>query len=173
MRIAPVICLVAACLVGCGEAGGQAADPFSGPAVCTSGLTRSINESEGPDMGPGRACVSCHADANVTGGEGDAPIFAFAGTVYPSAHEPEDCIASLSEGAELEITDAKGNVFTTTVNATGNFYDDPPGFEYPYHAKVRFQGRVRAMAAPQMIGDCNGCHTQKGDLAAPGRILLP
>jgi hypothetical protein len=173
MRSAHAIGFAVAFLVGCGEAGDPAADPFSGPPLCTSGVTRSINESEGPAMGPGRACVGCHADSNLASGEGDAPIFAFAGTVYPSAHEPDDCVGSGSEGAEIEITDAQGRVFTETVNASGNFYEDSPAFEYPYQAKIRFQGRERVMGSAQMIGDCNGCHTQKGATSAPGRILLP
>ena len=70
-------------------------------------------------MGPGRACISCHADSNAASGENDAPIFAFAGTVYPTAHEPIDCIASGSEGAEIEITDAMGRVFTEVANPGG------------------------------------------------------
>ncbi len=124
-------------------------------------------------MGPGRACIACHADANVASGENDAPIFAFAGTIYPTAHEPTDCIASGSEGAEIEITDADGRVFIQVANPSGNFFDEPQAFSYPYRAKVRFQGRERVMAAPQVIGDCNSCHTEAGAEAAPGRILLP
>jgi hypothetical protein len=43
----------------------------------------------------------------------------------------------------------------------------------PYHAKVRQGGRERAMNAPQMVGDCNSCHTQTGQNGAPGRIVVP
>ena len=173
MRLACAICLTAALLEGCGQAGETAPDPFAGPHVCTSGRTRSINESEGPEMGPGRACNSCHADSNVASGENDAPLFGFAGTVYPSAHEPTDCIGAASEGAEIEVTDATGKVWTQAVNATGNFSEDGVGFTYPYSAKVRFQGRERSMLGAQPIGDCNLCHTEQGDEGAPGRILLP
>jgi hypothetical protein len=173
MHSTHAICLTVAILAGCGQAGEPALDPFSGSVACTSGLTRSIDESEGPEMGPGRACISCHADSNFTSGEGDAPIFAFAGTIYPSAHEPEDCVATGAQGAHVEITDAMGRVFDEAANASGNFYANPPAFAYPYRAKIRYQGREREMLSAQMIGDCNGCHTQKGDTGAPGRILLP
>jgi len=174
MRSLRTFCLVVACCAGCGEAGDQAKpDPFSGPSVCSSGVIRSINESESPEMGPGRACVSCHADSNAATGENDAPIFAFAGTIYPTAHEPTDCVAPASDGAEIEITDAAGRVFEEVANRSGNFYDDPQQFSYPYRAKLRFQGRERVMLSSQVIGDCNSCHTESGAEAAPGRILLP
>ncbi|MEI9948790.1 MAG: hypothetical protein WDO74_07350 [Pseudomonadota bacterium] len=175
MRSFRTFCLAVACCAGCGGVGdgAPAVAEFDGPSVCSSGRLRSINESESPEMGPGRACIACHADANAASGENDAPIFAFAGTVYPTAHEPTDCIASGSQGAEIEITDADGRVFTQVANGSGNFFDEPPAFSYPYRAKVRFQGRERAMAAAQVIGDCNSCHTELGKEAAPGRILLP
>ena len=176
MRSAHAICLAAALFGGCGGAGDNAtttADPFATPSVCTSGVTKSINESEGPTMGPGWACNTCHAESNAATGENDAPIFAFAGTVYPSAHEPKGCTASDSLGAEIEITDANGRVFTQPVNAVGNFFDETPAFAFPYSAKIKFEGRERRMLALQVTGDCNSCHTEQGDLAAPGRILLP
>ncbi len=167
-------CVAVACCAGCGGASDSAAtDAFTGPSLCSSGQLRSINESEGVEMGPGRACISCHADSNAATGENDAPIFAFAGTVYPTAHEPTDCIGSGAEGAEIEITDADGRVFTPVANHSGNFFDEPLQFSYPYRAKLRFQGRERVMTTPQLVGDCNSCHTERGDGAAPGRILLP
>src|ERR1700744_4891149 len=133
MRSARAICFAAA-LFGCGEAGEIAPDPFAGPSVCTSGRTRSINESEGPEMGPGRACNSCHSDSNVASGENDAPLFAFAATVYPTAHEPTDCIGADSRGTKIETPDANGKVWIQAVNASGNFSEDGVGFVYPYTA---------------------------------------
>jgi len=126
-----------------------------------------------PGDGPRTRLHSCHEDSNIASGEQDAPLFAFAGTVYPTAHEPTDCVGSASEGAEVELTDANGNVLRELVNAVGNFSDQPPGSAYPYTAKVRFQGRERAMLEAQPIGDCNSCHTENGDVGAPARILLP
>jgi hypothetical protein len=167
--------LAAAFFVGCADAGEKtsAPDPFLASSQCSSGMIRSINESESPEMGPGHACISCHDDSNIASGEQDAPLFAFAGTVYPTAHEPTDCIGSGTQGAQVELTDANGNLFTQLVNAAGNFSDTPPGFAYPYTARVRFQGRERAMLEAQAIGDCNLCHSERGDIGAPGRILLP
>ncbi len=40
-------------------------------------------------------------------------------------------------------------------------------------AKVKQNGKERAMQAAQMSGDCNSCHTQDGLMSAPGRIVAP
>jgi hypothetical protein len=116
-----------------------------------------VAQAKGGEMGPGHPCISCHEDSNIASGEQDAPLFAFAGTVYPTEPEPIDCIGPGSEGAQVELTDANGNLFMQIVNAAGNFSDTPPGFAYPYTAKVRFQGRERAMLEAQPVGDCNMC----------------
>lgn len=159
---------------GVGGSGGMTSDPFSGPAVCTSDAVRDPNESEGPEMMPGHACTPCHAQSNAATGENDAPIFAFAGTIYPTGHEPDNCVGSAAEGAEVTITDASGKTWTATANHSGNFFlEDAPTFRLPLRARVDFQGRTRTMALEQNNGDCNSCHTQFGLEGAPGRIVLP
>lgn len=119
-------------------------------------------------MNPGQACISCH----LQNGEGEAPIFSIAGTVFPTAHEPNNCVASGAAGAVVEIRDADGHVIDLTANSSGNF-SYSGSIVTPYAAKVMYQGRERVMAAVQTSGDCNGCHTQSGSQGAPGRILLP
>lgn len=156
-------------------------DPFNTPVTCTSGTTWTGGTSESPDMRPGGTCVSCH--------DREAPErrFFVAGTVYPSAHEPDDCNGGTGGGtATVEITDMEGRVFSLTPNAVGNFMlfrptseDLPPGalmaaaFTFPYTARVLFEGRERAMLAAQSSGECNGCHTVAGAEMAPGRVVLP
>lgn len=147
--------------------------PFQVGARCTSGVTRDLNESEGPEMAPGRTCNTCHAEENAASGEGDAPIFAFAGTVFPTAHEPDDCTAPAAAGALVVVTDATGREFTAEVNRGGNFLLEEVLFKYPYKAKVIFQGRERVMDSAQMDADCNSCHSAAGNNKAPGRIVLP
>jgi len=147
-------------------------DPWTLPARCSSGRARSPNESEGPDMMPGRACISCHADTVAATGE-DAPIFLFGGTLFPTGHEPDDCIADAAEGAQVIVTDATGAVFAATANATGNFSLDEGRLVPPFRAKVVFEGRERAMSLEQTNGDCNACHSAEGEQGAPGRIVLP
>ena len=62
--------------------GGSTSDPFAAAQKCTSG--NDWSSGEGPTMRPGEACISCHS---ASGG----PRLAVAGTVYPTAHEPDDC----------------------------------------------------------------------------------
>jgi cytochrome c553 len=119
-----------------------------------------------PSMNPGRACFSCH-------GQGGAPTFTLAGTVYPTGHEPDLCYgANGNNGVQVVITGADGQVVTLTPADSGNF-NYTGALAFPFHAKVTYTGRERAMSAAQMSGDCNGCHTQTGANGAPGRIVLP
>jgi len=183
-------------LVGCGGGPGQAtgasathdgtdggadgpagADAASGTAtgidgvpdaqpICTSASTWTKGDHGSSSMNPGRACLACHATMN-------GPPLTFAGTIYPTAHEPDLCNgADGSDGARVVLTGADGNTLTLTPGAAGNF-DSATILMMPFSAKVTYQGRTRAMTATQTSGDCNGCHTQSGANGAPGRIVLP
>lgn len=150
----------------CGTAGGGAAGgPFASPAKCTSGNMQSPGEGGG--MAPGRACMSCH-----TGAGEEQSGFTVAGTVYPSAHEPNDCQSAGVSGSVVQITDANNQVLTLQVGPSGNFYTGQ-AVALPYSAKVIFQGRERPMGGKQQSGDCNSCHTQAGAGNAPGRVVIP
>lgn len=156
-----------------GEGGESGADVFGAPSRCTSGTYRDPNESEGPEMMPGVACNACHAQANAQSGEGDAPIFAFAGTLFPSAHEPDTCVAPEAQGALVVVRDGNGAEFSATVNLVGNFSLETSELVFPITARVISGGRERVMARPAAHGDCNLCHSLAGSFAAPGRIVLP
>jgi hypothetical protein len=134
------------------------------PATCTSGTMWTGGDRGNARMHPGAACISCH-DANL------GPSFTIAGTVFPSAHEPDDCNGA-SSAIQVVITGADGVVRTLTTNSSGNFYDARL-VALPFTAKVVSGGKERAMLATQMSGDCNSCHTQNGDQGAPGRIVAP
>lgn len=166
---------------GTSNAGGEGGegDIFAAPPRCTSGLFRDPNESEGPEMNPGFACNQCHVRDNAESGEGDAPVFAFAGTAFPSAHEPSSCIAADAAGAEIIVTDAGGTEFSAVANAVGNFFLEEGALVLPITARVVVNGRVRKMDKPVPFADCNLCHTQDGTRVLtdgevpPGRIVLP
>jgi hypothetical protein len=152
----------------CADAGAPASDagnPFGSPPVCTSG--RIAAGPEGPTMNPGQACIACHAT-------NEAPDFIVAGTVYPTAHEPNNCVSTAPSAANatVVIVDANNRTFTLPVNAAGSFYSST-AIAKPFHAKVVVGTSERSMLATQTSGDCNGCHTQNGANSAPGRILLP
>jgi hypothetical protein len=138
-------------------------------SVCTSGLQGTMGESS--QMRPGEACRACHAS---TGGE--APMDKFMGTVFPTLHEPDDCVGASSQdysGVQVVVIDAVGKEYAMSPNGAGNFMASPSSFQMPFTAKVTYQGREIAMTTPQTDGDCNGCHTELGANNAPGRIMLP
>jgi hypothetical protein len=121
-------------------------------------------------MMPGRACIACHKTTN-----GRAPRFTIAGTVFPTAHEPDKCYGVAAAAlAKVIITDANGvELPPIPVNAGGNFNVILSSLAVPYRAKVVVGDSERVMLTPQTSGDCNGCHTQFGAEGARGRIIAP
>ena len=166
--------------------------PFGDPPVCSSGEFRPFDDDDDDDddddavyprdddgsplMAPGRACLDCH-DEERADGDDDVPNLLFAGTAYPTGHEPDECIGAQAEGAEVHVQGANGDEVVVTINASGNFMlfrsDAPDGFGPPYRVKVVSADGERLMPIEAPNGDCNGCHTQFGDNGAPGRIVLP
>jgi hypothetical protein len=145
-----------------------APNPYDTPLVCSSMTTWTGGNEESPLMRPGGACIKCHER------EGEGPRFAIAGTLYPTAHEPDDCNGvARAAGAKVVVTDANGASHTLDVNGAGNFFLETQSFALPYQAKVTYQGRERVMLEAQDNGDCNDCHSQDGRENAPGRIFLP
>lgn len=140
---------------------------FDTPLTCSSGSYRR-GEEESPNMKPGGACISCHTSSR------EGPRYQIAGTVYPTAHEPDDCIGvdGTTGNAQVVVTDATGAEIVLDVNSVGNFYSRE-SIVLPYKAKVVQNGQERVMQTAQQSGDCNGCHTESGSNQAPGRIMLP
>jgi hypothetical protein len=147
-------------------------DPFAAAPLCTSKKTWTGGNKGSSAMNPGIACIACHDKG------GDGPRYALAGTLYPTAHEPDLCDGVPNNaGAQIVIVGANGQTVTMTPNTAGNFFYQG-ALSLPYQAKIVYMGRERAMIEPQTSGDCNACHTQDGSmpsgtLKAPGRILLP
>ena len=143
-----------------------APDPFSAAPTCTSGVTWTRANHGSSEMNPGRTCIACHTTEH-------GPALTIAGTVYPTAHEPDLCDGvDGSDGVMITIVDADGQTLTLSPNAAGNFRSESR-ITAPYQAAIHYQGRDRSMGVMQTSGDCNGCHTQAGANGAPGRILLP
>lgn len=166
-----------------GNCDGSDAEPEPGiydtPSVCTSDSYWTRGDDESPKMHPGRACIACHSGSSgdEEEAEDEGPRFWLAGTVYLTAHEPDDCngIDGGSGDTQVVIVDAKGQTLTLDVNSAGNFfYEKEEGdLALPYTAKVIREGQERVMATPQRDGDCNACHSEAGDDHAPARIMAP
>jgi len=150
------------------DAGPPMPNPYNTPLQCSSGQYWTGGDSESPLMHPGGACITCHSR------EDEGPALTIGGTVYRSAHEPNDCngVAGTSANVVVRITDARGVVFELPVNAAGNFLYEG-AIAVPYTAKVIAGGNERAMPVSQTSGDCNSCHTVDGKNGAPGRIMAP
>lgn len=170
----------------CGEPATSAAPPADVATTCTSGThwTRGTHESK--LMKPGGKCIQCHTTGKTTSDHDDddddkkkkddddddgelGPLFYFAGTVYPSAHDEDDCNGSdATATTSVVLTGADGQVLTLPINAAGNFYTKK-NLVMPVTAKVVSAAGTRKMKAPVEDGDCNGCHTATS--ASPGRIV--
>jgi hypothetical protein len=121
---------------------------------------------ESPEMHPGLNCIDCHAS-------GEGPSFVIAGTVYMELDEADDCYGV--EGAEVQITDAQGQVITLTTNKAGNFFLRSGRYTLtmPIEAAVTYKGKTLPMMTTQSTGNCLLCHTAQGENGAPGRIIIP
>jgi hypothetical protein len=104
----------------------------------------------------------------------NGPDFSVAGTVYPTAHEPNDCngVNGSTTPTTVVITDTNNQTYKLPVNSAGNFYSTS-NIATPYAAKVVQGTKERAMVQHQTSGDCNSCHTVSGANGAPGRIMAP
>lgn len=148
---------------GAPDAGGVT-NPYNTPTVCTSNKTWNNGNEGSSVMRPGGACITCHT---MRGG----PAYTVAGTVYPTAHEPNDC-DGVNGAVTVVVTDANGVVTNVAVNSVGNF-NSRANIVAPFHVKVNSGAKVRAMAGALTAGDCNSCHTVTGVNGAPGRVMAP
>lgn len=148
-----------------GDAGAGADSGLpSGPTVCTSNTTWKGGDEGDENMHPGGVCITCHTQRG-------GPNYKVAGTVYPTAHEPNDC-NGVKPPVQVIITDSHGKDVPLDVNGVGNFFLRGK-VSAPFKARVVSAGKIRAMKGTVTAGDCNSCHTEKGANGAPGRIVAP
>ncbi len=141
-------------------------------AVCTSGTVWANGNQKSPLMHPGMACNNCHQRMG-------GPNLAFAGTIYPTLHEPDDCNGKgPPPPLQVIVTDSRNKSVPMTVNAAGNFYvtaRQAGRVVAPFSARVvdMTNNKTRAMLGKVTSGDCNSCHSAAGANGAPGRIQIP
>ncbi len=146
---------------------GSTVDPaiYNTPVQCSSKDTWTRGNAGSSLMHPGVACIDCHEQM------GRGPVYSVAGTIYPTAHEPDDCFGS-SADVQIIVTGADGRSQTLTPNSAGNFFSRTR-VTMPYKVKVVAGGKTREMVGAVDKGDCNACHTEKGTEKAPGRVMAP
>lgn len=156
-----------------GGGGGGGSDAGDAGSVCTSNVRWTMGNAKSPLMHPGAACNKCH---QVLGG----PNLAFAGTIYPTLHEPDDCNGKAPPPQlQVVVTDSRNKTFSMNVNEAGNFFiraAEAGRIRAPFTARVveaNNPNKVRRMLGRVTSGDCNNCHTQAGAFGTPGRILTP
>lgn len=136
---------------------------------------------DGPTHRPGQRCLACHGEEYTPGDQ----VFVLAGTVYRRA---EDSTGLL--GAEVEVTDDRGDLFTVESNRAGNFMvsigevDEDRRDEgwlglarapaFPLHVKVRYAGTEQSMRnVVHREGSCAACHDREGKGAASnGKVFV-
>jgi hypothetical protein len=150
-----------------GVEGGTTATNYNTPTICTSNKTWNGGNNGSSSMQPGAPCITCHT---MKGG----PNYTVAGTVYPTAHEPNECNGSNGPAGPLTVvvTDANNVVTNITVNAVGNF-SSRAAIKAPFKVAVTNGVKTRSMAGSLTAGDCNSCHTLAGANGAPGRVMAP
>lgn len=168
----------------CGAGGAGGGGPYDTPETCTTGIYWAGGEQDWGQypktaMHPGLPCIDCHANPGKYGVEDMGPGMWIGGTVYPTAHEFDECfgVNGTQEAVTVEVTDANGQVVTLQTGVSGDFYlrkgVGVPPIVFPITARVLKGGQYRAMSKAVNTGDCNSCHTLKGTSDAPGRIMSP
>jgi hypothetical protein len=78
-------------------------------------------------------------------------------------------------GAQVQIEDINGSVFTVTTNAAGNFYVPVDTWQptYPTQMQVSLGGLSQQMATHAgRNGSCAGCHTSPQGPTSPGAVYV-
>ena len=137
-----------------------------GSGVCTTDTYWTQGDEESPLMHPGGDCIQCHAD------RGEGPGYVFAGTVYDTLDEEDDCNGV--QDVEVVVTDAEGSSWSMTTNAAGNFFlaSNRASPVFPITASIDDGAVQHAMVTGQNTGNCASCHTGQGESGAAGRIAL-
>ncbi len=133
------------CSSGGGADGGTDAGATSPTGVFTG--VASFTSQVGPSShNAGQDCMGCHAN-----GGGEAPRFAFAGTLY-------DGQGRAVSGAEIRVVDANGAAVSVYTGTNGNFYRSGTPLATPGKAGARNGSATAAMVSAVTKAGCNSCH---------------
>jgi hypothetical protein len=159
------------CATGGGDGGSGGADGGSSPAPPNvfANAPPFASQTGNNTHNAGKDCMQCHA-----GGGGEAPQFAFGGTLY-------DGSGNSVSGAEVRLLDANGNGTSVYTGPAGTFYSRGFGFTGPAYVGVRDASNTQEMLVALQSGSqppastggaCGACHCSgTGCTVAP--IHLP
>lgn len=157
-----MILAMGAVATGCGNLN-PLSDPIENAEVAALG-PEDPNVPIGPLHRVGQPCAVCHRDG------GEAPTFAFAGTVY---RDPVEKIAVAD--ATVVLTDVAGHTFMTTTNCVGNFYVKASEFQAtpPVWTSVQRIEFPWNMDSPiHREASCAKCHYDPAGPASAGHLFV-
>ncbi len=128
-----------------GSCAGDAGLPVSSAVDVFAKATSFTSQIAGSSHNAGRDCMQCHA-----GGGGEAPTFAFGGTLY-------DGNGKAVVGAEIRVVDANGKAASVYTGPEGNFHSSGT-LTMPWHAGARNATSKALMISSLTYGGCNKCH---------------
>jgi len=169
-------------VLGAVLAGGLAACIGTTPQEEAEQALGDDSAEEGPTHRPGQPCLVCHGEDHSPGGE----VFVLAGTVYRRADDVDGL-----EGAEVEVTEDDGDVFTVRTNRVGTFLvsvgevdedERDEGWiglssapDYPLRVVVRAAGGLEETMRNVIHreGSCAICHDRAGPGAtSAGKVFV-
>lgn len=127
----------------------------TGPSARQGGHAFAANT---PKTNPaGRPCLNCHD------GNGGAPEFAAAGTVFDGAKG--------AASVEVRVVGDDGVARSAFTDADGNFFfrASTQGLVFPALAGARDDGATKLMSSRATKGNCNECHSIAG---GAGRLVV-
>ncbi len=138
-----------------GSCGADAGPLPSGAVNVFATAPKFASNTSGSSHNAGKDCMGCHAS-----GGGEAPQFAFGGTLYNGSGSPV-------AGAEIRVVDANGNATSVYTGPEGNFHGSG-SLATPAHAGARNATTTALMVSSLTYGGCNRCHcTGTGCTTAP------
>lgn len=149
--------------------GGSSGSSGGGPSGVFANAPPFASQTGPSTHNAGKDCMSCHG-----GGGGDAPGFAFGGTLY-------DGSGNAVSGAEIRLVDATGAATSVYSGPSGTFYKGGSSFAGPAHIGVRDATSTQEMLTALQSGSqppastggaCSACHCTSTGCTMP-EVHLP
>jgi hypothetical protein len=144
----------------CGSDAGSDSGPGPSPSNVFTGQPAFRSQTGPNSHNAGQDCMGCHANGN-----GEAPRFSFAGTLYDGHGQPV-------AGAEVRVVDKNGVGASAYTGSNGNFYRQGTPIATPGQAGARNASATAAMISAVTAPGCSSCHCS-GSSCATTQMHLP